>query len=227
MPTAGTPSTSQLRAAFAHRIPDVLSDTVAAPLLCAGAIGWRSLRLADPDDGEPLGLVGFGASGHSVLQLARRRHPRSPVFVFARSTNELAFARELGADWAGTFESAPPRPMSAIIDTTPVWQPMVSTLRHSARGGRYVINAIRKTGADQLELSKLDYARDLWMEREIRSVANVTRGDVREVLAMAASTGIRPTAEEIPLERANDALERMRAGGSIRGGLVLRVSPQE
>jgi alcohol dehydrogenase, propanol-preferring len=216
-----------VRASFAHRIPEVLSDTEAAPLLCAGAIGWRSLRLAEPDDGEPLGLVGFGASGHLVLQLARRRHGSSPLFVFARNAGELAFARELGAAWTGTFESTPPRQMSAIIDTTPVWHPMVSTLRHLARGGRYVINAIRKTGSDQLELSKLDYARDLWMEREIRSVANVTRSDVREVLEIAASNRIRPTAQEIPLERANEALERMRAGGSIRGGIVLRVSPQD
>jgi alcohol dehydrogenase, propanol-preferring len=216
-----------VRAAYAHRIPDVLSDISAAPLLCAGAIGWRSLRLADPDDGEPLGLVGFGASGHLVLQLAHLRHPASPIFVFARDPNELAFARELGAAWTGTFDDMPPTQLSAIIDTTPVWHPMVSTLRHLARGGRFVINAIRKTGADQQELSKLSYARDLWMEREIRSVANVTRRDVREVLDMAASSDLRPTAEEIPLERANEALARVRAGGSIRGAIVLRVSLQE
>src|SRR3569623_1449224 len=215
-----------VRAAFAHRIPDALPDVGGAPLLCAGAIGWRSLRLADPEDGEPLGLVGFGASGHLVLQLARLRHPGSPIFVFARDANELAFARELGAAWTGAFDDAPPKPLSAIIDTTPVWHPMVRTLRHLARGGRFVINAIRKTGADQQELARLDYARDLWMEREIRSVANVTSSDVREVLEITGSSDLRPTAEEIPLERANEALERVRAGGTIRGAIVLRVSPE-
>ena len=216
-----------VRAAFAHAIPELLSDTSAAPLLCAGAIGWRSLRLANPNDGEPLGLAGFGASGHLVLQLARLRHPGSPIFVFARDASERAFARELGAAWTGTFDDAPPAPLSAIIDTTPVWHPMVSTLRHLARGGRFVINAIRKTAADQQELAKVSYARDLWMEREIRSVANVTRRDVREVLEMAASSDLRPTAEEIPLESANEALARVRTGGSIRGAIVLRISSRE
>jgi len=216
-----------VRSAFAHHIPDVLSDIAAAPLLCAGAIGWRSLRWAAPDAGEPLGFLGFGVSGHLVLQLARLRHPDSPLFVFARDAGERAFARELGAAWTGTLEDTPPRQMSAIIDTTPAWHPMVSTLRHLAPGGRFVINAIRKAGADQLELAKLDYARDLWMEREIRSVANVTRADVREMLEMASSAGLRPTAEEMPLERANDALARMRVGGSVRGATVLRISPRE
>jgi propanol-preferring alcohol dehydrogenase len=213
-----------VRATFAHRIPDELTDIMAAPLLCAGAIGWRSLRLAAPDDGEPLGFVGFGASAHLVLQLARMRHPGSPLFVFARDSNQRAFALEIGATWAGNFEDTPPAQMSAIIDTTPAWHPIVSTLHHLVPGGRFVINAIRKVGADQHELLKLDYAADLWMEREIKSVANVTRSDVREVLDIAASSGLRPTAEEIPLERANDALVRMRTGGSIRGAIVLRVA---
>jgi propanol-preferring alcohol dehydrogenase len=213
-----------VRANFAHRIPDELTDIMAAPLLCAGAIGWRSLRLAAPANGEPLGLVGFGASAHIVLQLARLRHPGSPLFVFARDSNQRAFAREIGAAWAGDFGEAPPAQMSAIIDTTPAWHPIVSTLHHLAPGGRLVINAIRKVGADQQELLKLDYAADLWMEREIKSVANVTRSDVREVLDIAANSGLRPTVEEVPLERANDVLERMRTGGSIRGGVVLRIS---
>jgi propanol-preferring alcohol dehydrogenase len=210
---------------FAHRIPSDLTDVEAAPLLCAGAIGWRSLRLASPDDGEPLGLAGFGASAHLVLQLARHRHPTSPVFVFARSPEERAFAQELGAEWAGDFGDAPPERLSAIIDTTPAWKPMVSTLRHLAPGGRFVINAIRKIHTDQDELLKLDYARDVWMERGIKSVANVTRADVREMLDVAAMTGLRPTTEEIPLDRANEALANMRSGGSMRGAIVLRVSP--
>ena len=214
-----------VRAAFAHRIPDELTSIDAAPLLCAGAIGWRSLRLAAPDEGEPLGLAGFGASGHLVLQLARQRHPSSPLYVFARDAGDRAFARELGAAWVGDFGDAPPRRMSAIIDTTPAWKPMVSTLRHLAPGGRFVINAIRKAQADHEELARLDYARDLWMERDVKSVANVTRRDVREVLDVAAESGVRPTVEELPLDRGNEALARMHRGGAIRGAIVLRVSP--
>jgi propanol-preferring alcohol dehydrogenase len=210
-------------AAFVHMIPGELTDEQAAPLLCAGAIGWRSLRLTKVNDGEPLGLVGFGASAHLVLQLARHKNPRSPVFVFARSPNERAFARELGAAWAGDLGDAPPEPMSAVIDTTPVWKAMVDTLPHLAPGGRFVINAIRKVRADQDELLRLDYAKQLWMEREIKSVANVTRADVREVLDAAVATGLRPTVEEVPLERANDVLASLRRGGSIRGAIVLRV----
>jgi propanol-preferring alcohol dehydrogenase len=102
---------------------------------------------------------------------------------------------------------------------------MVRTLRHLAPGGRFVINAIRKGQADQQELVGLDYARDLWMERDVKSVANVTRRDVREVLDVSAETGVRPRVEEVPLEQANEALARMRRGGAIRGAIALRVSP--
>lgn len=211
-------------AAFLHAIPPELSDLDAAPLLCAGAIGWRSLRLADARDGEPLGLSGFGASAHLVLQLARHRYPTSPVFVFARSDVEREFARQLGATWVGDFGDRPPEPMGAVIDTTPAWRPIVETLPHVAPGGRLIINAIRKTSADRPELTRLDYATHLWMEREVKSVANVTRADVREVLAAAVSIGLRPTVHEVPLEGANDVLASMRRGGAIRGASVLRIS---
>ena len=211
-------------AAFAHRIPSTLTDALAAPLLCAGAVGWRSLRLAAIADGDPLGLTGFGASGHLVLQFARQRYPRSPLFVFARSESERAFARTLGAAWAGATEDEPPEPLAAIIDTTPAWRPVVEALRRLRAGGRLVINAIRKEPGDQNELLRLDYTTHLWMEREIKSVANVTRADVREALEAAAALGLRPTVEEIPLERANDALAWLRTAGAIRGSKLLRVS---
>ena len=211
-------------AAFAHRIPANLPDALAAPLLCAGAIGWRALRLARIADGDTLGLTGFGASAHLVLQLARRRYPRSPVYVFARSEAERAFAIELGAAWAGSTDDDPPQPLAAIIDTTPAWKPVVEALRRLAPGGRLVVNAIRKEGRDQPELLRLDYAAHLWMEREIKSVANVTRADVREVLDAAVELGIRPAVEELPLERANEALAWLRSGGAIRGAKVLRVA---
>lgn len=210
-------------ASFAHPIPPELTDSDAAPLLCAGAIGWRSLRLTNLKDGDPLGLTGFGASAHLVLALARHRYPQSPVYVFARNAAERSFARELGAAWAGDTAESPPQPMSAIIDTTPAWKPVVHALSHLIPGGRLVVNAIRKTRADQGELQRLDYATHLWMEREIKSVANVTRADVREVLAVAVEIGARPTVAELPLTRANDALARLHDATAVRGATVLRV----
>lgn len=211
-------------AGFVHAIPDALDDRRAAPLLCAGAIGWRALRLCGLTDGEPLGLTGFGASAHLVLQLARHRYPSSPVYVFARQPNERRFALELGARWAGTSAARAPQPCAAIIDTTPAWTPVVDALGQLAPGGRLVINAIRKQRADQEALLRLDYATQLWMEREIRSVANVTREDVREMLAAAAQLDLAPTVTELPLERANEALDALRRGESVRGATVLRVA---
>lgn len=214
-------------AAFAHSIPDVLDDLSAAPLLCAGAIGWRALRAADIGDGEALGLTGFGASAHLVLQLARRRLPGSPIYVFARQPDERRFALELGATWAGASDERAPQPCAAIIDTTPAWTPVVDALAQLAPGGRLVINAIAKQLSDQNALLRLDYTTHLWMEREIRSVANVTRADVREMLAAASALELRPTVEELPLERANEALDALRRGDRVRGARVLRVSQVE
>jgi propanol-preferring alcohol dehydrogenase len=216
---------------FAHAIPDAFSDAAAAPLLCAGAIGYRSLRLAALDDRRRLlGLTGFGASAHLVLAMAQRLHPGVEVFVFARSEEERAFARELGAVWAGDTAEAPPAPLDAVIDTTPAWRPVVEALRHLAPGGRLVINAIRKEEADKEELLRLDYPSQLWLEKEIKSVANVTRRDVRELLELAAGARtvgaagpLTPAVEELPLEEANRALCDLRVG-RIRGAKVLRVS---
>src|SRR5256714_2959610 len=202
---------------FAYAIPDSLTDAEAAPLLCAGAIGWRSLRLTRLSDGERLGLTGFGASAHLVLQLARHRYPTSPIYVFARNAEERAFAIELGAAWAGGTADAPPDQLNAVIDTTPAWKPIVDVLAWLAPGGRLVINAIRKSSADQNELLRLDYATHLWMEREIKSVANVTRQDVRQTLAAAAQTGLRPTVEILPLREANEALGRLGNAKRLRG----------
>jgi propanol-preferring alcohol dehydrogenase len=211
-------------ASFVHPIDDLLTDLDAAPLLCAGAIGWRALRLCEIRDGDALGLTGFGASAHLVLQLARKRYPHSPVYVFARQPEERRFALELGATWVGASLERPPSPPAAIIDTTPAWTPVVDALDHLAPGGRLVINAISKMRTDQEALLRLNYQRHLWMEREIRSVANVTRADVRETLAAAVAHGLRPTVEEIPLEGANEALAALRHGERVRGARVLRVA---
>jgi len=210
-------------AAFAFPIPDASTDVEAAPLLCAGAIGYRSLRLTGLEDGQPLGLTGFGASAHLVLKMARHRFPRSPVYVFTRSPDERTFALELGAAWAGDTAEAAPELLRAIIDTTPAWKPVVSALGNLQPGGRLVINAIRKEERDKPELLQIDYAADLWMEKEIKSVANVASRDVREFLALAAEIPIRPDVETFALEEANRALQEIRAR-RIRGAKVLAMA---
>ncbi|NJD05986.1 MAG: zinc-dependent alcohol dehydrogenase family protein [Methylococcaceae bacterium] len=208
---------------FVHAIPEPLSDLAAAPLLCAGAIGYRSLRLAGLTDGAPLGLTGFGASAHLVLLLARHLYPESPVTVFARNPEERTFALELGAAWAGDSGDSPPQPCAAMIDTTPVWTPVLQALRNLAPGGRLVINAIRKEDVDKAAWLDLSYPDQLWLEKEIKSVANVTRRDVREFLALAAEIPLRPEVEEYPLEQANQALYDLKHR-RVRGAKVLRIA---
>ena len=207
---------------YAFDIPGNLTDSEAAPLLCAGAIGYRSLRLTGIENGRTLGLTGFGASGHLVLKLARSMYPETDVYVFARSEAERGFARELGAVWAGGTEATPPLMLDAIIATTPVWKPVVEALARLAPGGRLVINAIRKEDADKDYLLKLDYPAHLWMEKEIKSVANVSSRDVREFLALVSDAGLKPLVEEYALEDANRALSELKSGG-IKGAKVLRM----
>ncbi len=208
---------------YAYRIPDVFSDENAAPLLCAGAIGYRALRLTNLVDGQRLGLTGFGGSAHLVIQLARRMFPNSEVYVFARDQKARDFARELGAEWAGDTTERAPRKLQAIIDTTPAWKPVVEAMKNMAPGGRLVINAIRKEEADKASLQLLSYHDDLWMEREIKSVANITQHDIREFLPLAADIPIEPTVESYRLEDANQALMDLKRS-QIRGAKVLVVS---
>ena len=203
-------------------IPDQFSDGEAAPLLCAGAIGFRSLQLAAIRDGQNLGLTGFGASAHLVLKMVRHRYPRTNVFVFARSEREQSFARELGACWAGGTAVAAPEKLQAVIDTTPAWKPVVEALKNLERGGRLVINAIRKEEADKGALLDLNYPEQLWLEKEIKSVANVTRQDIRDSLQLAAEIPLRPEIQEYPLREANQALADLKAG-QLRGAKVLKM----
>lgn len=207
---------------FAHPIPPLFTDGEAAPLLCAGAVGYRSLRLTGLKDGQNLGLVGFGASAHLVLQMAKHKFPGSRILVFARSEAERSFARELGAFWAGGIAEDPPEKLARAIDTTPAWQPVVEALKNLDPGGRLVINAIRKEETDKKALLKLDYARHLWLEKEVKSVANVTRIDVEEFLDLAAKIPIRPEIQDYSLEDANQALLELKER-KIRGAKVLRV----
>lgn len=207
-------------AAFAYPVPEALTDEETAPLLCAGAIGYRSLQLTGIKDGNKLGLTGFGASGHLVLRLARHLYPNSSIYVFARNPDTRAFALENGALWAGDTDESSPEKMQAIIDTTPAWKPVVEALKNLDPGGRLVINAIRKEEFDKEYLLKIDYAEQLWMEKEIKSVANVTRADVTGMLNSAVKFDIKPDVESYPLQDANRALMEMKAGGT-KGAKVL------
>jgi len=208
---------------FVYKIPDVFSDTQAAPLLCAGAIGYRSLRLTNIKDGRNLGLTGFGASAHLVLKMVKHKYSGTKVFVFARSKRERDFALELGAAWAGDTEDMSPEKLDGIIDTTPAWKPVVEALKNLRPGGRLVINAIRKEERDKDYLFKLKYPEHLWMEKEIKSVANVARKDVSEFIKLAAEIPIIPEIEEYPLESANVALLELKER-KIRGAKVLKIA---
>jgi propanol-preferring alcohol dehydrogenase len=207
---------------YAYPIPAVFSDTQAAPLLCAGGVGYRALRLTGLQDGETLGLTGFGGSGHLVLQIARHLYPSSEVHVFARSEKEREFALELGAAWAGDIEEEPPLLMRAIIDTTPAWRPVMASLVNLKPGGRLVINAIRKETADRHLLAELNYEKHLWLEKELKTVANVTASDIVEFLEVAAEIPVRPEVQTFALEDANAALRDLRAG-HLRGANVLTM----
>jgi propanol-preferring alcohol dehydrogenase len=208
---------------YAYKIPDVFTDEAAAPLLCAGGVGYRALRLTGIGDGQKLGLTGFGGSGHLVLQLARHMYPSGEVYVFARSAAERAFALDLGANWAGDTIDNPPAPLDAIIDTTPAWKPVLAALRILRPGGRLVINAIRKEATDRDLMAGISYEEHLWQEKEIKSVANVTGRDIREFLAIAAEIPLLPEVKTYPLERANEALLALKEG-DIRGAFVLKIS---
>jgi propanol-preferring alcohol dehydrogenase len=210
---------------FACSIPKIFSDSEAAPLLCAGAIGHRALRLSGLQDGEVLGLTGFGASGHLVLKTAHYMFPSSKILVFARSKEEREFALTLGATWAGEIQQAPPFLAHAIIDTTPAWAPVISSLEHLRAGGRLVINAIRKDEADKDGLMMLSYSKHLWMEKEIKSVANITTKDVADFLKLAAEIPIRPSVQTYAFHDANKALFDLKHKPVVGAKVLLMETP--
>ena len=199
---------------FCFPLPDSFSDLEAAPLLCAGLIGYRSLRLAG--DGERLGLYGFGSSAHIVAQVAR--HQGRQVFAFTRPGDEEGqdFARSLGADWAGGSDEAPPEELDAAIIFAPVGPLVPVALRALAKGGVVVCAGIHMS-----DIPSFPYEL-LWGERSIRSVANLTRADGEAFLPLAARVPARAEVEAFALEEANEAIELVRAG-SIRGSAVLTV----
>jgi alcohol dehydrogenase, propanol-preferring len=199
---------------FCFSIPESFPDLQAAPLLCAGLIGHRSLRFAG--DAERLGLYGFGASAHIVAQVAA--HEGRRVFAFTRPKDEEAqeFARELGAEWAGSSEEAPPEELDAAIIFAPVGALVPAALRAVARGGTVVCAGIHMS-----EIPSFSYDL-LWEERSVRSVANLTRQDGLDFLALAPEVPVRTEVMPFPLEEANEALEALRGGG-VRGAAVLVV----
>jgi propanol-preferring alcohol dehydrogenase len=210
--------------AYAFPIPAQFTDAEAAPLLCAGAVGYRSLRLTGIGDGQSLGLTGFGGSAHLVLQMVRHLYPSARVYVFARDPEARDFALSLGAVWAGGTADRAPLALDAIIDTTPAWLPVVEALANLRPGGRLVINAIRKEERDKDSLLRLNYGEHLWLEKEIKSVANVTRRDIAEFLPIAAAIPLRPETQNYPLSAANRALLDLKQG-PVRGAKVLTICP--
>lgn len=210
-------------AEFIHPISEEMDSVKTAPLLCAGAIGYRCVRLSGITNGDTVGLMGFGASAHLVIKLLRHSYPLSEVFVFARAEKERQFAMDLGASWSGGIEERSPKQLSAIIDTTPVWRPVLLSLENLVAGGRLVVNSISKEDSDIDSLLSLDYQSHLWLEKEIKSVANVTREDVAGFLSVAFTLGIEAEVTEYGLEEANSALLEIRRGGG-KGAKVLKIA---
>jgi alcohol dehydrogenase, propanol-preferring len=202
----------------AYPVPERFSDVEVAPLLCAGALGYRGLRLSGVKRGQVLGLFGFGASAHLVIQMAR--YQGMETFVFTRSEEHRRLAGRLGAGWAGRPDETPPQKLHGAIDFTPVGETVVSALRVLQKGGRLVMAVIRKRDS----IPPLDYAQLLWDEKEIKSVANITRRDAREFLPLAAEIPIVPEVQVFDLREANQALLLLKQG-KIQGAGVLRAGP--
>ena len=206
---------------FVYPIPTRFTNLEAAPLLCAGAIGYRALKLTGIRNGQTLGLYGFGASAHLVIQIAKHTYPNSEVFVFTRQRGDAPskLAKKKGADWVGVTGDMSPKKLDCAIDTTPIGIPVREALSNLNKGGRLVINAIRK----ETLIPELDYTNHLWQEKEVKSVANITRRDVEEFLPLAAQIPMRPEINEFSLEEANQALLSLKQG-KYRGAGVLHIS---
>ncbi|HEX4568964.1 MAG TPA: zinc-dependent alcohol dehydrogenase family protein [Dongiaceae bacterium] len=197
---------------YCFPLPAGYDDEKAAPLLCAGLIGYRAWRLAG--EAETLGIYGFGAAAHIIAQVARHKGQR--IFAFTREGDRQAqeFARELGAEWAGSSEAQPPAPLDAALIFAPVGALVPAALRATVKGGTVVCAGIHMS-----DIPSFPYA-ILWEERILRSVANLTRRDAEEFLALAGETPIETHTEGFPLAAANDALAKLR-GGDLRGAAVL------
>jgi propanol-preferring alcohol dehydrogenase len=201
---------------FAYSIPEIFSTEEAAPLLCAGIIGYRALRLSEIKPGQRLGLYGFGASAHVAIQVAV--HWGCRVYVFSRSEEHRQLAGKLGAIWTGTSKEEPPTKMDSSIIFAPAGELVLDSLRVLDKGGTLALAGIYMT-----RIPEMDYVKYLYQERTLRSVANATRRDGEELLRIAAEIPIRTTTQVFPLEEANIVLGLLRAG-KISGAAVLRIS---
>jgi propanol-preferring alcohol dehydrogenase len=202
--------------AFALPLPEGMAEVAVAPLLCAGIIGYRALRRSEVRPGDTLGLYGFGASAHLCIQIARAWN--CTVFVFTRTAEHAALARELGAAWAGDARETPPAPLQRAILFAPAGGLVPEALRALDRGGTVVLAGIHMS-----EIPPLDYAKHLYLEKTLRSVTAATRQDAAELLDLAARIPLRSEVETFPLEEANEALVRLKRS-EIRGAAVLTVS---
>ncbi|MEM1910346.1 MAG: zinc-binding alcohol dehydrogenase family protein [Sulfolobales archaeon] len=202
---------------FVYPIPKGADYVSVAPLLCAGAVGYRALKLANLKDGSRLGLFGFGASAHIILQVVKKLFPGIEVYVFSRSLEHRELAEKLGADWTGHPSDTPPKKLDRAIDFTPVGEITTRALELLDRGGILVVNVIRK----QTPIA-LDYTNHLWLEKTVRSVANVTRRDVTELLSIASKYGLKTEVQVYGLEEVNKALRDLKLA-KVRGSAVLKL----
>jgi propanol-preferring alcohol dehydrogenase len=204
------------RADFAYPLSDRLDDLHAAPLLCAGIIGFRALRVAGVQPGERVGLYGFGSSAHLALPILKSWG--CSVSVATRGAKHRAFAEQLGADWIGNEVDRPPQPLDRAITFAPSGDVVVAALGALRKGGVVAINAIHLD-----RIPQFDYDSLLWGEREIRSVANMTRADATDFLELSAQIGLKPATTVFPLERVNDALRAVE-GDYVDGAVVISMT---
>lgn len=209
---------------YAVKLPSYYKDRLseAAPLLCGGVVGYRSIRLANIKNGEKIAIWGFGSANHQVFQLIKYLYPSSKIAVFTRNIDEQDLAKSLGADFVfSPFDKVDFKADKAIY-TIPVWPAFVNALENLDKGGKLVINLIRMQENDKETLLKLDYERHLWMEKQIQTVANITIQDANEFLEIAAKIPIKPHIEYYRLEEANKALSDLKEG-KIKGSKVLLI----
>lgn len=203
---------------FAYDIPEIFEDEQAAPLLCAGIIGYRALRLSEIDPGKRLGLIGFGASAHVAIQVAV--HWGCEVYVFSRSEKHRSLAEKLGAVWTGTTKDDPPEKMDSIVNFTPAGPTVLDGMRMLDKGGTQALAGIYMS-----PIPEMDYVKYIYHERTLRSVANATRQDGEELLKIAAEIPIRTTTQIFPLEDANKVLKLLK-DSKIDGAAVLKIIAQ-
>ncbi|MEN6385721.1 MAG: zinc-dependent alcohol dehydrogenase family protein [Phycisphaerales bacterium] len=204
---------------FAYPIPDIFSDAQASPLLCAGVIGYRAQHLLEPESKSRIGLFGFGASAHIVIQILKFQYPNIKIFAFSRNKHHQEYARKLGADWAGSVDDSFTEKLDGAIDFTPSGKIIPQIMEKLERGGKLIINAIRKIEP----IDCLDYAKHLWHEKIIQSTANVTRDDALDFLSLASRILIKPQVEEFDFEKANEAVLLLKQS-KLKAAACLRIS---